>query len=129
MRVQLLVGEVVVPLHVGARASGSSLLGREHERRAAAPAAHQLGGDQFLLFGGLAVLAEEIAKLPHMLFEPAIGHVAAVPRQNFRLGAVGYDAVLVGVAKDELAGLQRLAGSGRRCYAVSLDGRLDNRSR
>ena len=44
-----------------------------------------------------------------MLFEPAIGDVAAVPRQNFRPGAVGYDTVLVGVAKDELAGLQKLA--------------------
>ena len=100
------------------------MLGREHERRAAAPAAHQLGRNQFLLLGGLAVLPEKIAELPHMLFKPAIGHVAAVPRQNFRPGAVGYDTVLVGVAKNELAGFQRLAGSRRRCDAVSLDGRL-----
>ena len=103
---------------------GIVLLGREHERRATAPAAHQLGRNQFLLLGGLTVLLEKIAELPHMLFKPAIGHVAAVPRQNFRPGAVGYDTVLVGVAKNELARFQRLAGSRRRCDAISLDGRL-----
>ena len=100
------------------------MLGREHERRAAAPAAHQLGRNQFLLLRGLAVLRQKIAKLPHMLFKPAIGHIAAVPRQNFRPRTVGDDTMLVGVAKDELARFQRLAGSRRRNNAVSLDGRL-----
>ena len=46
--VHLAVVEVVVPLHVGAERR-IVLLGREHERRAAAPAAHELGGDELLL--------------------------------------------------------------------------------
>ena len=98
MRVCLLVGEVVVSLHVGPKC-GIVLLGREHERRAAAPAADQLGRNQFLLLGGLAVLPQKITELPHMLFKPAIGHVAAVLRQDFRPRTVGYDTMLVGVAK------------------------------
>ena len=123
MWVRLLVGEVVVPLHVGAE-FGIVLLGREHERRATAPAAHQLGRNQFLLLGGFTVLLEKIAELSDMLFKPPIGHVAAVPRQNFRSGAVGYDTMLVGVAKDKFAGFQRFAGSRRRCDPISLDGRF-----
>ena len=70
------------------------------------------------------MLAQELAKLPHMLFEPPVGHVAAVPRENFRPRTVGYDSVFVGVAKDEFARLQRFAGSWRGLDAVSLDGRL-----
>ena len=123
MRVHLLVGEVVVALHVGAEGRIVSF-GRQHERRAAAPAPHQLGRDQFLLLRSVAVLPEKLAKLPHMLLEPPVGHVAAVLRQNFGPRAVGYDAVFVGIAKNELSWLQRLAGSGRRFVAVSLDGRL-----
>ena len=123
VRVRLLVGEVVVTLHVGPE-FWIVLLGREYERRATAPAAHQLGRNQFLLLGGLSVLPEKIAELPHMLFKSAIGHEAAIPRQNFRQGAVGDDTMLVGVAKNELARFQRLAGSRRRCDAISLDRRL-----
>ena len=103
---------------------GIVLVGREHERRAAAPAAHQLGRDQLLLLRRLAVLAEELAKLPNMLLQPAIGHVAAVPRENFRLRAVGCDSIFVGIAKNELARFQRLASAWRRFHAVSFNGRL-----
>ena len=56
--------------------------------------------------------------------KPAVGHVAAVARENFGLRAVGYDAVFVRVAKDELARLQRIAGARRRLLARSLDDRL-----
>src|ERR1700722_18931787 len=59
-----------------------------------------------------------------MLLEPPVGHVAAVPRQNFRPRTVGRDSVFVGVAKDELARLQSFAASWRGRDAVSLDGRL-----
>ena len=123
VRVHLLVVEVVVALHVGAQLR-IVFFGGEHERRAAAPAPHQFGRDQFLLLRGVAVLPEKLAKLPHMLLEPAVGHVAAVPRENFGLRALGYDAVFVGIAKDELPWLQRLAGSWRRFGVVSLDRRL-----
>ena len=123
VRVHLLVVEVVVALHVGAQRR-IVFFRREHERRSAAPAPHQLGRDQFLLLGSVAVLPEKLAKFPHMLLEPPVGHVAAVPRENFGLWTVGYDAVFVGIAQDELAWLQRLAGSGRRFDAISFDGRL-----
>ena len=123
VRVHLLVGEVVVSLRVGAKL-GIVFFGREYERRAAAPAPHQLGGDQLLLFRGLAMLAKEVAKLPHMLLEPPIGHVAAVARENFGLRAIGNDAIFVRVAKDELARLQRVAGAGRGLLARPLDDRL-----
>ena len=123
VRIHLLVVEIVVSLRIGPEL-GIILFGREHERRAAAPATHQLGGDQLLLFRSLAVLAKEVAKPPDMLRQPAIGHVAAVPRENFGLRAVGRDAIFVRVAKDELAGLQGIAGAGRRLFAIPLDGRL-----
>src|SRR5579863_1774986 len=70
------------------------------------------------------MLAKEVAKPPNMLRKPAVGHVAAVPRENFGLRAVGYDPVFVGVAKDELARLQRIAGAGRGLLARSFNDRL-----
>ena len=102
MRIRLLIGEVVVALHVGAERR-IVFFGREHERRPAAPAPHQLGRDQLLLLRSIAVLPEKLAKLSHVLFEPAVCHVAAVPRENFWLRTVGDDAVFVGIAQDELA--------------------------
>ena len=84
MRVRLLVGEVVVALHVGAEGR-IVFFGRKHERRAAAPTPHQLGRDQFLLFRRFAVLAEKFAKFADVLFEPPVGHVTAVAREDFGL--------------------------------------------
>ena len=55
-RVHLLVVEVVVALRVCAQL-GVIRLGRKHEWRAAAPAAHELGGDELLLLWRLTVLA------------------------------------------------------------------------
>ncbi len=123
VRVHLLVVEVVVSLRIGPKL-GIVLVGRQHERGAAAPAAHQLCGDQFLLLRGVAVLPKKLAKLPHMLREPPVGHVAAVARQNFRPRTVGYDSVFVRVAKNELTRLQRIAGAGRGLLARPLDDRL-----
>ena len=123
VRVHLLVVEVVVPLRICPKL-GIVLVGRQHERGAAAPAAHQLGCDQFLLVRGLAVLAKEVAKPPDMLREPAVGHVAAVEREIFGLRIIGYDTVFVWIAEDELTRLQRSPGAGRRLLARPLDHRL-----
>ena len=124
MRVHLLVGEVVVALRVGARVSGSSFSGASTSGAPLRQRPISLAAISSCSSAVSPCCAEEVAKLPHMLLEPAIGHVAAVPRENFRPGTVGDDTVFVGVAKDELARLQRLAGSGRRLDAVSFDGRL-----
>ena len=104
VRVHFLVVEVVVSLRIGAKLR-IILVRRQHERRAAAPAPHELGGDQLLLFRRLAMLAKEVAKPPNMLREPAVGHIAAVARERFGLGAFGYDTVFVRAAKDELTRL------------------------
>ncbi len=55
VRVHLLVVEVVVPLRVGPERR-IVLVRRQHERGAAAPAAHELRGDEFLFLRRLAVL-------------------------------------------------------------------------
>ena len=128
VRVHLLVVEVIVALRVGAKRR-IVFIGRKHERRAAAPAAHQLGRDQLLLLRSVAMLAEEVAKLAHMLRKPAVGHVAAVPRENFGLRALGYDAVFVGIAKDEFARLQRIAGAGRGLVVAPSMAGCERRSR
>ena len=57
-RVHLLVVEIVVPLHIGAE-HRIILLGGQYQRRAAAPPAHELGGDELLLLGRLPVLGAE----------------------------------------------------------------------
>ena len=80
VRVHLAVVEVVVALQVGAERR-VVLLGRQHERRAAAPAAHQLRRDQLLLLRRLAVLAEELAERADVLLELAVGEIAAVAGQ------------------------------------------------
>ena len=72
----------------------------------------------------LAVLAQEVTKLAHVLLEPAIGHEAAVAGQDFRLRQVGGRPVLVRVAEDELTRLERGARAGRRYVARALDHRL-----
>ena len=59
-----------------------------------------------------------------MLLQPPVRHVAAVAGQHFRLRQVGDRAVLVGIAEDELAGLQRRARAGRGLLARSLHHRL-----
>ena len=88
MRIHLLVIEVVVSLQVGAQGR-VVLVGRQHEWRTAPPAPHELRRDQFLFFGRLAMLAQEVAKPAHMLLQTAIGHVAAVAGQNLGLRQVG----------------------------------------
>ena len=81
------------------------------------PAAHELGGDEFLFLRRLAVLAEEVSERSHVLLQPAVGRVASIAAEDFGLGLAGHVAVLVGVAEDEFARLQRTARAGRRLVA------------
>jgi hypothetical protein len=83
-RILVLVVEVVVPLRIGAHRR-IVLVGTAHEGSDAAPAVHELRGEQLLTLGRLAVLAQEIAELPDVLFEPSISHVGSVAHELGRL--------------------------------------------
>jgi hypothetical protein len=123
VRVHLAVVKVVVALEVCAKCR-IILVGCQHKRSATAPAAHQLRGNQLLLPGSLTVLPQKIAECPHVLLQAAIGHIAAVAGETVGLRQAGGRAVLVGIAKNELACLDRRSRSGRRLDARSLDLRL-----
>ena len=123
VRVHLLVVEIVVALRIGAKRR-VVFIGRQHERRATAPAAHELRGYEFLFFRCLAVLAQELAESAHMLLHAAISHVAAVAGQNFGLRHRIGSAAFVGIAEDEFARLERRPGAGRRFLTRAFDDRL-----
>ena len=61
LRIHLLIVEVVVALRIGTERR-IVLVGCQHQRCAAAPAAHQLCRNQFLFFGCPPVLAQEVAE-------------------------------------------------------------------
>ena len=73
----LRVIEIVVPLRIRAKRR-VVVLWREHQRSAAAPATHQLRRDKLLLFWCVPMLAKKIPERTHVLFEPAVGQIAAV---------------------------------------------------
>ena len=123
VRVHLSVIEVVVALRVRSKLR-VVLRWREHERCAAAPPAHQLRGDQFLLLRRGAVRSQEIAEGAHVLVHPAIGEKAAVPRQDVGLRQWAGVAVFIRIPEEELARLERRACTGRRLDAHALDLRL-----
>src|SRR5580700_4104807 len=113
MGIHLLIVEVVVALRIGTERR-IVLVGCQHQRCAAAPAAHQLCCNQFLFFGRLSVLAQEVAELADMLLQAAISHIAAVAGQNLRLWQIGGRSVFVRVAEDEFAGFEQPPGPGSR---------------
>src|SRR5262245_10249620 len=123
LRVHLCVIEVVVALWIG-RELGIVLRGRQRQRCAAAPAAHQLRRDQLLAFRrGPAVLPKEIAKPADVLLHLPIREKASVLRQD--LGLQERDvAVLVRVPEEELSWLERSSGTRRRRDPHSVDFRL-----
>ena len=122
-RVHFLVIKVVIPLRIRSERRVIPF-GREHERRAAAPAAHQLRGDKLLLLARRTVLAQKLAKLHDMFLQTTIGHVTAVSREAFRLRQVRRRTVLVWVAEDELPRLQRWPRTRRHGLARPFNKRL-----
>src|SRR6185503_5922023 len=59
-----------------------------------------------------------------MFLKPPIRHVAAIARQGFRLWQIDRRSVLVGIAENEFARLERAARSGRGVFSRSFDDRL-----
>src|SRR5216117_148821 len=86
--IHFFVVKIIGPLHIRAKLWIISVR-REHKRRAAAPAAHELSRDQFLFFRRFAMLAQKITECTHMLLHAAIRHVATVAGKDFRLGKGG----------------------------------------
>ena len=123
VRIHFFVIEVVVPLRVGAELR-IIRLGCQYQRRAAAPPAHELCGDEFPLLGRLPLAAEEFAKRAHVLLQAAVCHETAVAGENLGLRQIGRGAVFIRIAEDELARLQRCAGTRRGHIARPFDDRL-----
>src|SRR5262245_39642411 len=122
LRVHLCVIEVVVALWIG-RELGIILRGRQRQRRAAAPAAHQLGGDEFLLFRRSTVRPEKVPEPADVLLQSAVREIASVPRQDLGLRQ-RHVAVFVRIPEEELSRLERSSGARGWRDPRSLDFRL-----
>src|SRR5262245_36507931 len=117
------VVEVVVSLRVGAE-RGIILVRRERQRRAAAPAADQLRGEQFALFLGTAVLAEESIERADTRLVFAEAHIGAVATEDVWPRHWQRHPGFAGIPKDELAGFDRPPLARQRVGAAALDRRL-----
>src|SRR5438034_9951720 len=111
--VHFFVVKIIGPLHIRAKLRIISFR-REHKRRAAAPAAHELSRDQFLFFRRFAMLAQKITECTDMLLHAAIRHVLTVAGKDFRLRQRWNDLLLVGITENELARFHRPPKAGSR---------------
>src|SRR5690349_5317673 len=82
------------------------MVGLERERCAAAPAAHQLGGQPLLVSRRGCVPAEEGAEACHVLVELAPDQVGTVVPQARGLWRGRQFVALIRVAEDELPGVR-----------------------
>jgi hypothetical protein len=101
------VEEGVVPRRIGPELLVVAVRS-ERQRRAARPAADEPGREQLLLGSTLGAGTDVLAERRHPGMELAEDDVAAVAAEHLRLGRGGQVAVLVRVAQDEFAGLERV---------------------
>ena len=120
------IGEVVVPPRVRAELR-VVLRRRERQRRAAAPAPHQLRREQLPLLLRPGVLAQEAIERPDARLVLTQPGERAVPSQHVGLRHRQRHAGLAGIAEDELAGLDRRSLAGQRIDAAALDRGLADR--
>ena len=107
-----------------APSAGSSSSGAKRQRRAAAPAADQLRGEQFAFFLGASIRLEESIERADARLIFAEAHIGAVAAEDVRLRHRQGNAGLARISKDELAGLDRPSLAGKRLDAAALDRRL-----
>ena len=100
------VVEVVVALRVRAEC-GVVDVRRQRQRRAAAPTADQLRGDQFTFFLGASVGPKESIERADARLIFAEAHIGAVAAEDVRLRHRQGIPGLTRIPKDELAGLDR----------------------
>jgi hypothetical protein len=122
MRVVCVI-EVVVPPRVCAK-GGIVDLGRQRQRRAAAPAADQLGGEQFPLLIGACVRVKESIEGADPRLVLAKADEGAVASEDVGLRHRQELPGLARVPEDELAGLDRPSLARQRFDAAALDRRL-----
>ena len=123
VRVHLLVVEVVVALRVGAErrdrpCSGASTSGAPLRQRPISFAATSSCSS------GVSPCSRRKSRNFPTCSSSAGTPCSCRSAREFRAAGCRDDAVLVGVAEDELARLQRRAGAGRRFLAASVDHRL-----
>ena len=100
------VAEVVVAARVGAELGIVPLRG-ERERRAALPAPDHLGAEQRLVLAARGLRAQVLPVRRHLRVQLAEDDVGAVAAEHVRRRHRRQLAGLVGVAEDDLAGLER----------------------
>src|SRR5262249_91510 len=100
------------------------LVGGQCKRCAAAPAPHELRGEELLLVRSSAVLAQKLAKSADVLLEPPIGHEAAIAGEDLRLRERRTGSGFVRVGEGEFARLEWGTRARRRLISRSLDDRL-----
>ena len=122
VRIHFLIVEVVVAHGVRTQFR-IVVIGGQNEGGTAAPAAHELRREQFLIIRRVGVLVQIVAEQSNVLLQSPVGHVASIAAQDFWLRQIGRP-VLVGIAEDELARLQRRARPRRRHFTRALDHRL-----
>ena len=95
----------------------------ERQRRAAAPAAHDLRGQELFVFRAGGVGLQVATECSNALVQLPEGDVGSVPAEN--LGSKRLDAAdLVGIAEDEFTRFERLfVGIGSR-DSTPVDGRV-----
>src|SRR5689334_16081424 len=98
--------EVVVSLRVSAD-RGVIDFRRERQRRATAPAANELGGEQFAFFLGAAMRLKESIEGADAGLIFAKADKGAVATENVRLRHRQWNSRLAGISEDELTGLNR----------------------
>ena len=101
-----------------------STSGAKRQRRAAAPAADQLRGDQFPFFLGASIRPEESIERADARLIFAEAHIGPVAAEDVRLRHRQGDPGLTRISKDELAGLDRPSLARQRLDAAALDRRL-----
>ena len=95
--------------------------GAEDERSSAAPAPHELRGDEFLLFRRVAVFGEGIRERRRRVLPSEIGDVAAVAREDVGLRHDGMYTTLIDVSEKNSPAFSGLSRAACRAGIDSFD--------
>src|SRR5262249_21068394 len=114
-------GEVVVAAWVGAEL-GIVAMGADRQGSAAAPSAHHLRREELFRFWAARHLLQVSPELRHPLVELAEDDIRPIAAEHVGVRHRRKAARLVGVAEDELAGLEGLFARIRAGKVAPLDG-------